>query len=77
MSAKEDTRETIRVQAAGFAILFSLLLLVPVPVRAQTYSVTVEHNAIAAMRDGAKLRADIISADSRGKVPCALSAHAI
>jgi putative CocE/NonD family hydrolase len=40
--------------------------------RAQSYGVTVQHNASAAMRDGTKLRADIYRPKAEGKFPVLL-----
>jgi putative CocE/NonD family hydrolase len=39
---------------------------------AQSYSITVEHNAVTTMRDGAKLRADIYRPTAEGKFPVLL-----
>jgi uncharacterized protein len=55
---------------AGVATTFFLLM--PGRASAQSYSVIVEHNATAAMRDGAKLRADIYRPKAAGKFPVLL-----
>jgi uncharacterized protein len=60
-------RATIHV-----SIMFLLLLLLPAIVGAESYSVTVEHNATAVMRDGTKLRADIYRPKAEGKFPVLL-----
>jgi putative CocE/NonD family hydrolase len=49
-----------------------LLILLPTRANAQTYGVTIEHNAVAAMRDGTKLRADIYRPKADGKFPVLL-----
>lgn len=49
--------------------IFSAL---PVPLAAQTYDVTFEHNASAKMRDGVTLRADIYRPKADGKFPVLL-----
>ena len=56
------------------AAQISLVLAFAMPtwVKAQSYGVTVEHNAVAAMRDGAKLRADIYRPNVEGKFPVLL-----
>jgi hypothetical protein len=55
---------------AGVATAF--LLLMPGRASAQSYSITVEHNATAVMRDGTKLRADIYRPTADGKFPVLL-----
>jgi len=47
-------------------------LLVPGTAGAESYGVTVEHNATAVMRDGTKLRADIYRPKAEGKFPVLL-----
>jgi putative CocE/NonD family hydrolase len=71
MRAEQRTRKNILGWAAGAWALL-LLLVVPPHVRAQTYSVTAEHNVSAAMRDGTKLRADIYRPNAEGKFPVLL-----
>src|SRR4029077_760101 len=53
-------------------VLCALTLVMPRRVEAQSYGVTVEHNAVTAMRDGAKLRADIYRPNVEGKFPVLL-----
>jgi len=55
---------------AGIVVAF--LFLLPGHASAQSYSVTVEHNAAAVMRDGTKLRADICRPKADGKFPVLL-----
>jgi uncharacterized protein len=68
MSAQN--RRAIWSWAAGLAALFPLLL--PPSIRVQTYTITVQHNAVAATRDGTKLRADIYRPNVEGKFPVLL-----
>jgi hypothetical protein len=67
---RAETRGDIRSRAAGLSAL--ALLVLPACARAQTYSITVEHSAVAAMRDGTKLRADIYRPNAEGKFPVLL-----
>ena len=53
-------------------VLCALTFVMPRRVEAQSYGVTVEHNAVATMRDGAKLRADIYRPSVEGKFPVLL-----
>src|ERR1700751_3188818 len=69
MSSEQQTRNNLWSWAAELA---ALLLLLPACARGQTYSITVEHNAVAAMRDGTKLRADIYRPNVEGKFPVLL-----
>ena len=71
MSVEQKSRETMWSRTA-VAILFPLLLLLPRCADAQTYGVTIEHNSVAAMHDGTKLRADIYRPKVEGKFPVLL-----
>src|ERR1700719_2020878 len=70
MSVGKNCNGNSWVRAAGIAV--TLLLRFPGLVSAQSYSVTVEHNATAVMRDGTKLRADIYRPKADGKFPVLL-----
>jgi putative CocE/NonD family hydrolase len=70
MRMNQQIRENVWSCTAGGLALS--LLLVPACVRAQSYTITVEHNAIATMRDGTKLRADIYRPAAEGKFPVLL-----
>src|ERR1700675_1443373 len=72
MRGEQETHESVRSGAAGVSIVLLLFLLIPGTVRAESYSVTVEHNATATMRDGTKLRADIYRPKAEGKFPVLL-----
>ena len=72
MRGKRKTRENGWSWCVGVWIVPLLFLLMPVTVEAQSYGVTVEHNATAAMRDGTKLRADIYRPKAEGKFPVLL-----
>ena len=72
MRAEQETRENGLRRAAGVSIVFLLFLLMPGTAWAESYGVTVEHNATAVMRDGAKLRADIYRPKAEGKFPVLL-----
>jgi len=72
MRAEHETRENVWSRAAGVSIVFLLLLLMPGTDRAESYGVTVEHNATAVMRDGTKLRSDIYRPKVEGKFPVLL-----
>jgi len=72
MRAEQETRENVWSRPAGVSIVLLLLLLMPWKVRAESYGVTVEHNATATMRDGTKLRADIYRPKAEGKFPVLL-----
>src|ERR1700694_6033764 len=72
MRAEHETRENVWSRAAGVSIVFLLLLLMPGTDRAESYGVTVEHNATAVMRDGTKLRSDIYRPKAEGKFPVLL-----
>ncbi len=72
MRAEQETRENVWSRAAGASIVLLLFLLMPGTVEAESYGVTVEHNATAVMRDGTKLRADIYRPKAEGKFPVLL-----
>jgi len=72
MRAEQETRENVWSQAAGVSILFLLFVVTPGIAGAESYGVTVEHNATAVMRDGTKLRADIYRPKAEGKFPVLL-----
>jgi uncharacterized protein len=72
MRGEQETHENVWSRAAGVSIVLLLFLLIPGTVRAESYSVTVEHNATATMRDGTKLRADIYRPKAEGKFPVLL-----
>src|SRR4029077_20544833 len=67
MKAEQETRETVWSRPAGVSTVLLLFLLMPWKVTAESYGVTVEHNATATMRDGTKLRADIYRPKAEGK----------
>jgi uncharacterized protein len=67
----QETRENTR-RAVGVSIVLLLFVMLPGSVAAQSYGVTVEHNAAAVMRDGTKLRADIYRPKAEGKFPVLL-----
>jgi predicted acyl esterase len=64
-SIRAETREDIRSRAARLSAL--ALPVLPVCASAQTYNITVEHNAAAGTRNGTKLRADIYRPTAEGK----------
>jgi uncharacterized protein len=70
MRLEEHGSGNSRSCTAGIATVF--LLLIPGHAKAQSYSITVEHNATAVMRDGTKLRADIYRPKADGKFPVLL-----
>jgi hypothetical protein len=72
MKAEQETRETVWSRPAGVSTVLLLFLLMPWKVTAESYGVTVEHNATATMRDGTKLRADIYRPKAEGKFPVLL-----
>src|SRR5467141_4032484 len=72
MRAEQETRENAWSRAAGASIVLLPFLLMPGTVEAESYGVTVEHNATAVMRDGTKLRADIYRPKAEGKFPVLL-----
>jgi hypothetical protein len=72
MSGEQETHRNGWSRAAGVSIVLLLFLLMPGKVRAESYGVTVEHNATATMRDGTKLRADIYRPKAEGKFPVLL-----
>src|SRR3982074_565791 len=72
MTMEYGTREGVWSRAADLPILLLLVLLTAGTARAESYSVTVQHNASAAMRDGTKLRADIYRPKAEGKFPVLL-----
>ncbi len=72
MRAEQETRENAWSRTTGVSIVSLLLLLMPRTVEAESYGVTVEHNAVATMRDGTKLRADIYRPRAEGKFPVLL-----
>ena len=72
MRPEQETRENAWSRAAGVSIVFLLFLLTPGTAGAESYGVTVEHNATATMRDGTKLRADIYKPKAEGKFPVLL-----
>ncbi len=72
MRAEQETRENVWSRAAGASIVLLLFLLMPGTVEAESYGVTVEHNATAVMRDGTKLPADIYRPKAEGKFPVLL-----
>jgi uncharacterized protein len=55
-----------------FAALWCLFPLVSVAQPAENYGIIIEHNAVTAMRDGIKLRADIYRPSVPGKFPVLL-----
>jgi len=69
-SIRTETRGDIRSRAAGLSAL--ALPVLPVSAGAQTYNITVEHNAAAGTRDGTKLRANIYRLTAEGKFPVLL-----
>jgi putative CocE/NonD family hydrolase len=72
MTGEQEERDRAWSRAAGVSIVFLLLLLTPGTVEAESYAITVEHNATAVMRDGTKLRADIYRPKAEGKFPVLL-----
>src|SRR5467141_2147997 len=72
MRAEQETRENAWSRAAAVSIAFLLFVLRPGTAWAESYGVTVEHNATAVMRDGTKLRADIYRPKAEGKFPVLL-----
>ena len=72
MRGEQETRENVWSRAAGVSIVFLLFVLTPGTAGAESYGVTVEHNATAVMRDGTKLRADIYRPKAEGKFPVLL-----
>ncbi len=72
MRGEQETHENVWSRAAGVSIVLLLFLLIPGTVLAESYGVTVEHNATATMRDGTKLRADIYRPKAEGKFPVLL-----
>jgi uncharacterized protein len=72
MRGEQETRENVWSRAAGASIVFLLFVLTPGTAGAESYGVTVEHNATAVMRDGTKLRADIYRPKAEGKFPVLL-----
>ena len=72
MRTELETRENALRRAAGVSIMLLSFLLVPGTAGAESYGVTVEHNATAVMRDGTKLRADIYRPKAEGKFPVLL-----
>jgi putative CocE/NonD family hydrolase len=67
MRAEGKNRANVWSEAVGFSILFPVVLLMAGAARAESYGVTVQHNASTAMRDGTKLRADIYRPNAEGK----------
>src|SRR5712664_1219042 len=72
MRGEQETSENVWSRAAGVSIVLLPFLLMPGTVEAESYGVTVEHNATAVMRDGTKLRADIYRPKAEGKFPVLL-----
>jgi putative CocE/NonD family hydrolase len=72
MREEQETRENVWSRAAGVSIVFLLFVVTPGIAGAESYAVTVEHNATAVMRDGTKLRADIYRPKAEGKFPVLL-----
>jgi putative CocE/NonD family hydrolase len=72
MRGEQETRENVWSRAAGVSIVFLLFVVTPGIAGAESYGVTVEHNATAVMRDGTKLRADIYRPKAEGKFPVLL-----
>ncbi len=72
MRGEQETSENAWSRAAGVSIVLLPFLLMPGTVEAESYGVTVEHNATAVMRDGTKLRADIYRPKAEGKFPVLL-----
>jgi len=72
MTEKQETRERVWGDVTGVLIVFLTFLLMSGTVEAQSYGVTVEHNATAVMRDGTKLRADIYRPKAEGRFPVLL-----
>jgi putative CocE/NonD family hydrolase len=72
MRGEQETSENVWSRAAGVSIAFLLFGLMPGTAWAESYGVTVEHNAMAVMRDGTKLRADIYRPKAEGKFPVLL-----
>ena len=71
MKMEQETRGKIEIWAWRVSVLF-LLMAVPGRLMAQNYAITVERNAVATMRDGTKLRADIYRPKEEGKFPVLL-----
>ncbi len=71
-----DVQRMRRKSRMGFPVSCGLLVAALLPARgglaAENYGVIVEHNAVAAMRDGTKLRADIYRPRAEGKFPVLL-----
>src|SRR5258708_39328105 len=67
MRGEQETRENVWSRAAGVSIAFLLFGLMPGTAWAESYGVTVEHNATAVMRDGTELRADIYRPKGAGE----------
>jgi putative CocE/NonD family hydrolase len=72
MRGEQKTRGNVWSRAAGVSIVFMLFVVTPGATGAESYGVTVEHNATAVMRDGTKLRADIYRPKAEGKFPVLL-----
>src|SRR6266849_5173390 len=72
MRGEQETSENVWSRAAGVSIAFLLFVLMPGTALAESYGVTVEHNATAVMRDGTKLLADIYRPKAEGKFPVLL-----
>jgi len=62
----------LRARLGSASLSALLILLLAGRAAAQNNEITVEHNAIAVMRDGAKLRADIYRPKREGKFPVLL-----
>src|SRR5258707_881477 len=69
MRGEQETSENVWSRAAGASIVLLPFLLMPGTVEAESYGVTVEHNATAVMRDGTKLRAGIYRPEAEGEFP--------
>ena len=72
MRTEHETREYALRRDAGASMVLLSFLLMPATAGAESYGVTVEHNATAVMRDGTKLRADIYRPKAEGKFPVLL-----
>ncbi len=72
MRGEQETSENVWSRAAGVSIAFLLFVLMSGTALAESYGVTVEHNATAVMRDGTKLLADIYRPKAEGKFPVLL-----
>jgi putative CocE/NonD family hydrolase len=72
MTRKRRCTMRLRIACLCFAALWCLLPLVSVAQPTESYGIIIEHNVVAAMRDGVKLSADIYRPNVPGKFPVLL-----